>query len=358
MGSNFSIFPLPPAEGTLDRTITNGTMFVDEAEIRVEAGKGGDGRVSFRREKYIAHGGPDGGDGGDGGSVILVAEEGVDSLAPLTHRTQWKAEPGQPGASANCHGRSSDDLVIPVPPGTMVFDAKHELLLKDLSAAGEQVVVARGGKGGKGNVRFKSATNRAPRQSTPGEPGEARTLRLELKVIADVGLVGKPNAGKSTLLSRLSRARPEIAPYPFTTKRPNLGRVQIDFDRSFIMADVPGLIEGAHEGVGLGHEFLRHIERAGILVHLVEPMPTDATDPLANYRAIRAELEMYNAELGRRPEIVVVTKADLPGALDVRQRLSEAVGRDVILISAVTGQGLNELVGRIALTLQGDPPAW
>jgi GTPase len=333
-------------------------MFVDEAEIRVEAGKGGDGRVSFRREKYIAHGGPDGGDGGDGGSVILVAEEGVDSLAPLTHRTQWRAESGQPGASANCHGRSSDDLVIPVPPGTMVFDAKHELLLKDLSAAGEQVVVARGGKGGKGNVRFKSATNRAPRQSTPGEPGEARTLRLELKVIADVGLVGKPNAGKSTLLSRLSRARPEIAPYPFTTKRPNLGRVQIDFDRSFIMADVPGLIEGAHEGVGLGHEFLRHIERAGILVHLVEPVPTDATDPLANYQAIRAELEMYNAELGRRPEIVVVTKADLPGALDVRQRLAEATGREVLLISAVTGQGLNELVGRIAITLQGEPPAW
>jgi GTPase len=333
-------------------------MFVDEAEIRVEAGKGGDGRVSFRREKYIAHGGPDGGDGGDGGSVILVAEEGVDSLAPLTHRTQWRAESGQPGASANCHGRSSDDLVIPVPPGTMVFDAKHELLLRDLPAAGERVVVARGGKGGKGNVRFKSATNRAPRQFTPGEPGEARTLRLELKVIADVGLVGKPNAGKSTLLSRLSRARPEIAPYPFTTKRPNLGRVQIDFDRSFIMADVPGLIEGAHEGVGLGHEFLRHIERAGILVHLVEPMPTDATDPLANYRAIRTELEMYSAELGRRPEIVVVTKADLPGAVDVQQRLAETTGRDVILISAVTGQGLNELVGRLALTLQGEPPAW
>ena len=195
------------------------------------------------------------------------------ALPRLTHRSQWKAHSGQPGGSVNCHGRSSDDLLIPVPPGTMVFDAKHGHLLKDLSAAGERVVVARGGKGGKGNVRFKSATNRAPRESTPGEPGEARTLRLELKVIADVGLVGKPNAGKSTLLSRLSRARPEIAPYPFTTKHPNLGRVQIDFDRSFIMADIPGLIEGAHEGVGLGHEFLRHIERAGIFVHLVEPQP-------------------------------------------------------------------------------------
>jgi GTPase len=329
-------------------------MFIDEAEIEVEAGKGGDGCVSFRREKYTPRGGPEGGDGGDGGSVILTAEEGVDSLAPLSHRRRWKAEDGQRGGSANCHGRSSGDLIIPVPPGTVVIDARHGHVLKDLAAAGEQVVVAQGGKGGKGNVRFKSSTNRAPRQSTPGDPGEARTLRLELKVIADVGLVGKPNAGKSTLLSRLSRARPEIAPYPFTTKHPNLGRVQIDFDRSFILADIPGLIEGAHAGAGLGHEFLRHIQRAGILVHLVEPEPADGSDPLANYRAIREELEKYDAELGRRPEIVVVTKADLPGSSDVRQRLAEAVGGDVLLISAVTGQGLNDLVGRIALTLQ--PP--
>jgi GTPase len=333
-------------------------MFLDEIEIRVEAGKGGDGCVSFRREKYIPRGGPDGGDGGDGGSIILVAQPGVDSLAPLTHRSQWKAESGQSGQSANCHGRSAEDLVILVPPGTVVIDAKHGHVLKDLSVEGERVVVAQGGHGGKGNVRFKSAINRAPRQSTPGDPGEARTLRLELKVIADVGLVGKPNAGKSTLLSRLSRARPEIAPYPFTTKYPNLGLVQIGLDRSFIMADIPGLIEGAHEGVGLGHEFLRHIERAGILVHLVEPEPTDGTDPLANYRTIRAELELHDTELGQRPEIVVVTKADLPQSGDVRQRLAETIGHDVLLISAVTGQGLNELVGRIAQTLQGEPPAW
>jgi GTPase len=333
-------------------------MFVDEVEIRVEAGKGGDGCVSFRREKYIPRGGPDGGDGGNGGSVILVAQEGVDSLAPLTQRKQYKAAPGQPGAGAGCHGSSSEDLVIPVPPGTLVIDAKHGIVLKDLSAAGERVVAALGGKGGKGNIRFKSATNRAPRESTPGDPGEARTLRLELKVIADVGLVGKPNAGKSTLLSRLSRARPEIAAYPFTTKHPHLGRVQIGADRSFIMADIPGLIEGAHEGVGLGHEFLRHIERAGILVHLVEPAPTDGTDPLANYRTIRAELEMYDAELGGRPEIIAVTKADLAESAGVREQLAQLVGRDVLLISAVTGQGLNDLVGRIAQTLQGDPPAW
>ena len=333
-------------------------MFIDEVEIFVEAGKGGEGCISFRREKYIPRGGPDGGDGGNGGSVIMVAEEDADSLAPLTHRGRWNAPCGQSGSSAGCHGRSAEDLVIPVPPGTVIFDAKHGHVVKDLSAVGERVVVARGGKGGKGNIRFKSATNRAPRQNTPGEPGEARTLRLELKVIADVGLVGKPNAGKSTLLSRLSRARPEIAPYPFTTKHPNLGRVQIDFDRSFIMADIPGLIEGAHEGVGLGHEFLRHIERAGLLVHLVEPEPTDGTEPLANYRAIRVELEQHDAELGRRPEIVAVTKADLPSAQEVRQQLSELTGGEVFLISAVTGQGLNELVGRIAQTLQGAPPDW
>jgi len=333
-------------------------MFIDEVEICVEAGKGGDGCVSFRREKYVARGGPDGGDGGDGGSVILVAKEGVDSLAPLAHRSQWKARNGQPGTGAKCHGRSSEDLIIPVPLGTVVSDAKHGHVLKDLSSAGERVVVAQGGYGGKGNTRFKSATNRAPRQSTPGGPGEARTLRLELKVIADVGLVGKPNAGKSTLLSRLSHARPAIAPYPFTTKHPNLGRVEIDFDRSFIMADIPGLIEGASEGVGLGHEFLRHIERAGILMHLVEPDPTDATEPLANYHAIRAELEKHSAELGCRPEIIVVTKADLPQGVEVQQQLAEVVDGDVVLISAVTGQGLNELVGRIAQTLQGEPPRW
>jgi len=333
-------------------------MFIDEAEIRVEAGKGGDGLVSFRREKYIPRGGPDGGDGGDGGSVILVAEEGVDSLAPLIHKRLWKAPSGQPGGGANCHGRSAEDIIVPVPPGTIITDAEHGHVLKDLAAAGDRVVVAMGGKGGKGNVRFKTAINRAPRQSTPGDPGEARTLRLELKVIADVGLVGKPNAGKSTLLSRLSHARPEIASYPFTTKHPNLGRVQIDFDRSFVMADIPGLIEGAHEGVGLGHEFLRHIERAGILVHLVEPEPTDGTEPLANYRAIRLELEKHSEELGKRPEIVVVSKADLPSGIEVRQQLAGTTGREVLLISAVTGQGLNELVGRIAHALQGEPPAW
>jgi len=329
-------------------------MFVDEVDIRVEAGKGGDGCVSFRREKYVPRGGPDGGDGGNGGSVILVARPGVDSLAALAHRKHWKANSGQPGRGAQCHGASADDLVIPVPPGTIVSDTRGGFVLKDLAQAGDRVIVALGGKGGKGNARFKSSTNRAPRQATPGGEGEVRFLRLELKLIADVGLIGKPNAGKSTLLSRLSRARPEIAPYPFTTKHPNLGRVQIDFDRSFIMADIPGLIEGAHAGAGLGHEFLRHIQRAGFLVHLIEPQPIDATDPVENYQAIRDELEEYDAALGDRPEIPVVTKADLPEAEAVRRRLAHRLGRHVLLISAVTGQGLNDLVAAIAQALQQD----
>jgi GTP-binding protein len=327
-------------------------MFIDEVTVRFEAGKGGDGCVSFRREKYVPLGGPDGGDGGDGGSVVLLAREGVDSLAMLAHKKSWKALPGENGTGANCHGASAADLTIAVPPGTVIIDAEHGHVLRDLANEGDHVIVARGGKGGKGNNRFKTSTNRAPRQSTPGELGEIRHVRLELKLIADVGLVGLPNAGKSTLLSRLSRARPEIAPYPFTTKHPNLGRVQIDHDRGFVMADIPGLIEGAHAGAGLGHEFLRHIERTGILVHLVEPEPIDATDPISNYRTIRGELEQYSSELAARHEITVVSKADLPIAEEVRRQLSELLGREVLLISAVTGQGLNQLVAAITQTLQ------
>lgn len=329
-------------------------MFVDEVEIQIEAGRGGDGCVSFRREKYVPRGGPDGGNGGDGGSVIIRAEEGVDSLAALAHRKHWRGANGQRGSGSQMHGAGAEDLILHVPPGTIVRDAREGFVIKDLTEPGDQVVVARGGRGGKGNEHFKSPTNRAPRTATPGSDGEVRLVRLELKVIADVGLVGKPNAGKSTLLSRLSRARPEIAPYPFTTKHPNLGRVQLDFDRSLVMADIPGLIEGAHAGVGLGHEFLRHIQRAGILVHVVEPAPFDGTDPLENYRTIRDELGRFDVELTRRPEIVAVTKADLPGAEEARQKLSRELGREVLLVSAVTGQGLREFVGRIAQTLQ-DP---
>jgi GTP-binding protein len=326
-------------------------MFVDRVEIRVEAGKGGDGLVNFRREKYAPKGGPDGGDGGNGGSVILVAQEGVDSLDPLTHRKLWKAEDGKRGGIANRHGASAENLVLLVPPGTLVYDSKGGHLLKDLTHPGDQVIVAQGGRGGKGNLHFKTSTNRAPYQATPGEPGEARDLLLELKIIADVGLIGKPNAGKSTLLGRLSRARPEIAPYPFTTKHPNLGLVRIDLDHTFIMADIPGLIEGAHAGHGLGHEFLRHIQRAGILVHLIEPQPMDGTDPLTNYRAIREELHLYDSALLDRPEIVVVTKADIPAAEEIQQQLTKELGRPALLISAVTGLGLNKLIGAIAYAL-------
>jgi GTP-binding protein len=333
-------------------------MFVDEVEIRVQAGRGGNGCLSFRREKYVPRGGPDGGNGGDGGSIIMEAQEGVNSLAPLTHRKHWVGKDGENGGSAHCHGRAAEDTVLLVPPGTIVIDAEQGFVLKDLAQPGQRVTVAVGGRGGKGNAHFKSSTNRAPRQAIPGGLGEARRLKLELKVIADVGLVGKPNAGKSTLLSRLTRARPEIAPYPFTTKHPNLGLVQVDLDRSFIMADIPGLIEGAHEGVGLGHEFLRHIQRAGILVHLVEPQPTDGTEPIANYHAIRTELERYDHELALRPEIVAVTKADVPEAAELRDRLAAELGREVHLISAVTGLGLNGLVAAVAKTLWTRDDGW
>ncbi len=331
-------------------------MFVDRITIECIGGNGGNGCLSFRREKYVPRGGPDGGDGGHGGSVIIEARAGVDQLAALAHRKTWKAPSGRHGSGANRQGRSGKDLIIPVPPGTVVYDAEAGFVLRDLVELGDRLVVARGGKGGYGNAHFKSATNQAPREYTPGEEGQSRRVTLELKVIADVGLVGKPNAGKSTLLSRLSKARPQIADYPFTTKHPHLGRVDIDWNRSFILADIPGLIEGAHLGAGLGHEFLRHIERAGILVHLVEPAPLDETDPLDNYHAIRRELEQHSASLGRRPELVAVTKGELPGAGDVRERLERELERPVLLVSAVTGTGLNRLVGRILETLDRRPP--
>jgi GTP-binding protein len=326
-------------------------VFVDRVQIEVVAGNGGRGICSFRREKYIPKGGPDGGDGGAGGSVILEARAGVDSLAALAHRRQWRADHGAAGGPANCQGRNAADLTLLVPPGTIVIDESTGLVLKDLAVPGEAIVAAKGGAGGWGNMHFKSSTNRAPRETTPGESGESRRLLLELKVIADVGLVGKPNAGKSTLLSRLSRARPEIAAYAFTTKTPILGMVAVSRDRSFVLADLPGLIEGAHVGVGLGHEFLRHVERAGILVHVVEPFPADGTEPLSNYQAIRDELVRYDASLGTRPEIVAVSKSELPGAEGVRAALAAAIGRDVIGISAVTGAGLDALLRAIVAEL-------
>jgi GTP-binding protein len=330
-------------------------MFIDRVTIEVEAGRGGDGCVSFRREKFVPRGGPDGGDGGHGGSVLIVAESGVDSLSALIHRKHWRAEKGRAGSGSNRHGANASDLTIRVPPGTIVRDDKHKLVLKDLAEAGDQVTAARGGRGGKGNARFKSSINQAPRESTPGGESERRILSLELKVIADIGLVGKPNAGKSTLLSRVSRARPEIANYPFTTKKPHLGIVQVNMDYSMVMADIPGLIEGAHEGVGLGHEFLRHVERTRVLVHLVEPLPTDQTDPIENYHAIRAELEQYGHGLEERSEIIAVSKAELPNAEEIREQLAQSTGREVLLFSAVTGQGLDQLLRRTYATLKEEP---
>ncbi len=327
-------------------------MFVDRAEVEIEAGKGGNGCLSFRREKHVPRGGPDGGDGGNGGSVIVRAREGVNSLVEFAHRKHWRAPHGAHGQGSDMHGKRGADLIIDVPPGTILIDSETGMVIKDLVADQDEVIVARGGRGGKGNPHFKHSTNQAPREFTNGSPGEMRRVILELKVIADVGLVGKPNAGKSTLLSRLSRARPQIADYPFTTKFPNLGQVIVDIDTSFVIADIPGLIEGAASGVGLGHDFLRHITRAGILVHLVEPLPTDGTDPIENYKVIRREIAQYSAELAERPEIVVVSKCEIPESAEVHKALTELCGGDVLSISAVTGEGLNTLIYRIGRELR------
>jgi GTP-binding protein len=323
-------------------------MFIDRVTIFVKGGDGGRGCLSFRREKYVPRGGPDGGDGGDGGHVIIRALAGSDNLAGIVHRKHWRAQRGGAGGPANRHGRRGGDLVIDVPPGTLIRDRDRGNVLRDLTEAGQEVIVAQGGRGGRGNKAFATSTNRAPRETQPGTPGEERWLVLELKMIADAGLIGLPTAGKSTLLSRLSRATPEIADYPFTTKHPNLGLVTAGNDRSFILADLPGLIEGAHSGVGLGHEFLRHVERTRVLVHLIEPLPLDGSDPAENYHVIRRELELHERALVERPEIIVLSKAELTGSEAVHERLQQALGKEVLAVSAVTGQGLAQLVSRIA----------
>jgi GTP-binding protein len=323
-------------------------MFVDRVTILVRGGDGGKGIVSFRKEKYAPRGGPNGGDGGAGGHVLLRAVTDVTNLAHLSHQRHWLAERGEHGQGSDCTGRDGRDLEIDVPVGTIARDRDRGHVLRDLRAAGEETIVARGGKGGHGNRYFRSSTNRAPRQAEPGQPGEERWITLELKVIADVGLVGLPNAGKSTLLSRISRATPEVADYPFTTKYPNLGMVEAGKDSNFVVADIPGLIEGAHAGLGLGHEFLRHVERTRLLVHLVDALPSDGSHPADNYRTIRSELEHYSPALAARRELLVATKLDLTGAMEARERLERELGREVLAISAVTGKGIPELVRRVA----------
>ncbi len=325
----------------------NRAAFVDEVDIVAIAGKGGNGCMSFRREKYVPHGGPDGGDGGDGGSVYVVADDSFNTLQHLAGKHHWRAGNGRPGQGKNKHGRRGKDMRVLVPPGTVVWDGEHDAMLKDLTADGQSICVAEGGKGGRGNTHFKSSTHQAPRECEPGEPGRQRMLHLELKLIADAGLVGKPNAGKSTLLSRLSAARPKIAAYPFTTLAPCLGIVELSSHRRFVLADIPGLIEGAHNGAGLGDAFLRHIELTPLLVHMVDICPLDDRDPAADYHAIRRELELHSPALAAKGEIVVANKIDLGGSDAKLRAFRKALGVEISAISAVTGKGLDALTRRI-----------
>ncbi|HSG97709.1 MAG TPA: GTPase ObgE [Woeseiaceae bacterium] len=323
--------------------------FVDEATVRVIAGNGGHGCLSFRREKYVAKGGPDGGDGGNGGSVFLVADESLNTLADFRVARKFRAENGQPGAGRNMTGKSGDDLEVKVPRGTVVHDVDTGELICDLTGDAQRQMVAEGGRGGMGNTRFKSSTNRAPRRTTNGTPGESRHLSLELKVLADVGLLGVPNAGKSTLITAMSQAKPRIADYPFTTLYPNLGVVRVGQLQSFVMADIPGLIEGAAEGAGLGIQFLKHLQRTRLLLHVVDIAPIDPNvDPAGEVRAIAAELAKFSKELAAKPRWLVINKIDLLSAEDLavaRQMLLEELDwrGPVFEVSAATGAGTEAL---------------
>jgi GTPase len=321
-------------------------MFVDEAHIHVKAGDGGAGCVSFRREKYIPKGGPDGGDGGNGASVVFVADTNKSTLLDFAGKHHWRAPRGEAGMGKKMYGLSGEDLVIHVPVGTLIIDEEHGNLLADLDAPQKRVVIARGGKGGRGNWHFKSSTNQTPRYAEPGTEGQERMLKLELKLIADVGLVGMPNAGKSTLLSVVSAARPKIADYPFTTLEPQLGIVELGPERRMVFADIPGLIEGAQHGAGLGHAFLRHIERTKTIVHLIDLFPVDGSDPAENYRSIRRELEAFSPALANKREVVVANKIDLATDDDAAlERLLAAIpDKEILAISAATRQGVEPLL--------------
>lgn len=331
-------------------------MFVDEVKIYVRSGNGGDGIVAFRREKYVPRGGPAGGDGGRGGDVILRVDAAFNTLSYFRHNMHFKASHGEKGGSSNRTGADADDLILSVPPGTLVRNADTGELIADLVRPGDSLLVAHGGRGGRGNARFVSSSNRAPRVAEKGEPGEELWLRLELKLIADVGIVGVPNAGKSTLLSVISNARPKIASYPFTTLEPNLGVVTYD-DQDLVFADIPGLIEGAHAGVGLGHSFLRHVQRTKVLIHLLDGA---SDDPLADYSQITTELALYDEMLARRPQIVAFNKMDLPDAQTRWPEVEKALGArgvEVMPISGATQENVQTLVQRVFKLVEQLPPA-
>lgn len=331
-------------------------MFLDVATIYIKAGNGGDGAVSWHREKYVPDGGPDGGDGGAGGDIVFEGDPGMTSLSPFRFTQHFRAENGEKGSGKNCTGRSGEDLVIKVPCGTVVKDSETGGILADIFEAGERVTILKGGRGGRGNAKFATALRRAPGFSETGEKTVERKIKLELKTIADVGLVGFPNVGKSTILSVVSAARPKIANYHFTTLNPNLGVVRY-FDDSFIMADIPGLIEGAADGAGLGHSFLRHIERVRLIVHVVDISGSEGRDPAEDYFAIRTELEKYSKSLAGLPEIVAANKSDItPDTKDRVKAFSEKIGKPVITVSAATKSGLNELLFAINETLKTLPP--
>lgn len=332
-------------------------MFVDVAKVYLKAGNGGNGAISFRHEKYVANGGPDGGDGGDGGDIVFVVDSGMRTLMDFRYKRKFAAGHGGPGRKQKCHGKNGEDLIVYVPPGTVVRHADTGRVLADLMKAGQRSIIARGGKGGKGNMHFATSTRQAPRFSVDGTPGEEMTVILELKSIADVGLIGYPNVGKSTILSVLTSATPKIADYPFTTLTPNLGVVDAG-ERSFVLADIPGLIDGAAQGVGLGHDFLRHIERTRLLLHVLDGSGREGRDPIADFEAINRELAEFNEELGHRPQIVLVNKADLPTTQErypVIQAYMQERGIPVYLVSAANREGIDQLVYVIADRLQEIP---